>query len=299
MKFASILLLTAIFSGSACAGDRALPANISAQTVVESSTHLNVYSYSVSSLGTNDAPLETLTIKLAPGVDIVTGIVSPPGWRAFYSPEQGSLMWAATGYHDPHAANAEGDFPPSDFAIDPGNTLSGFGYKSFGQPGTVTAYIQAYRAVRTLSNEFDEEAAEVDKGGSMLPEENALLLTTIGPQPTVTWNGNRRPAVDGFLVFVNVQPRSVFQGSALIVFRLAAAGEQVDLSTLHVDLNGKDVTDFFVYLDEYRGYAAIFDLGTSPIQLGNNVLKTSVDGTVPDSHRLATDSDRLVFSLVQ
>ena len=50
---------------------------------------------------------------------------------------------------------------------------------------------------------------------------------------------------------------------------------------------------------EYNGYAAEFRQGSSPLQLGSNVLRTSVDGIVPGTtDRTATDTDRVTFDLV-
>ena len=62
---------------------------------------------------------------------------------------------------------------------------------------------------------------------------------------------------------------------------------------------GVDVTGSFVWRAEYNGYAAEFRLGSSPLQLGSNVLRTSVDGIVPGTtDRTATDTDRATFDLV-
>lgn len=295
------IALAAIFLSCSMvnAGDRSQPATLSATTSIDPASQFQVYSYTLAAPASNTAPLETLTIRIPPGVDTVTGITSPVGWRAFYSAEQGALMWSAVGYLDSEAADESGNIPPSDYVIQPGSTLSGFSFKTFSIPGPVTAYVQSYAPLRSLDETFDEEAAEASVTSSSLPEENGLMLSTTGPLPAPSWDGNRRPAVDGFLIFVNVEPRTTFQGSALILFRLGSAGEQVDASTLRVDLNGLDVTSQFVFLPEYNGYVAVLSPDSSPVKLGSNVLKTSVSGIQPGGTRTVTDTDRLVFELIQ
>jgi hypothetical protein len=116
------------------------------------------------------------------------------------------------------------------------------------------------------------------------------------PIPDLDWSGNRRPAVDGFLVFANVRDKFTYAGSALVVLRLASAGETVDVASLRVEQNGNDVTGMFAWSDQHRGYAATFAWGSSPIQPGPNVLRTSIQGIVPGATgQRATDTDRLTF----
>lgn len=97
-------------------------------------------------------------------------------------------------------------------------------------------------------------------------------------------------------VFANVRDKATFQGQALIVIRLASAGETVDPATLRVLLNSSDVTGKFTWNSQYNGYAATFETGTSPMQVGTNVLRTSVEGILPGTtDRRATDTDRWAF----
>lgn len=276
------------------AGNRAQPTVLVASSYLDPATHMYVYSYTITNPVTNTAPVDTLVLKLQPGVSVMTGFQAPPGWRAFYSNDK--LMWAAIGFFDPNAQDTYGDTPPSDYALAPGRSLGGFVVRSFGAPGTGTAITQTYAPLPHPANEDEMEAMTADQSISDLPEENGFNLTTTLPYPDVDWTGNRRPSVDGFLVFGNLTDKSSFKGSALIVLRLGSAGEVVYKNTLHVLLNGFDVTTSFIWSDQYKGYAATFGIG-SPIVSGTNVLHTSVDGIVPGTtNRVATDTDRVTFT---
>lgn len=300
MRTCSIALasLTAASMAWVChASNRAQPSSLTDTNQFDSATHLHTYSYTLGNPGGNTAPIDTLVVKLEPGVDVVTDVRSPPGWRAFYSAEQGTVMWAATGYLDPEAEDPTGNVPPSDYAVAPGSSLAGFSFKSFGPPGSGLAITQSYAPLYTPQSDEEFEALETNKTQSTLPEDNGFRMTTIVPVPDADWSGNRRPSVDGFLVFANVQDKATYAGSALVVFRLGSTGETVDATTLHVLLNGSDVTSMFNWSDQYNGYAATFSVGSSPILTGTNVLRTSVDGVVPGTaDRRATDTDRISFN---
>lgn len=280
------------------AGDRVQPSSLSDSNQLDGSTRLHVYSYVLANPGTNTAPLDTLVIKLDPGVDVITDIRSPPGWRAFYSAEQGTVMWAATGYIDPDAEESTGNVPSSDYALSPGGSLPGFSFRSFSPPGAGVAITQSYAPLYTPRDADDFEALETSREQSTLPEDNGFKLATVVPVPDADWTGNRRPAVDGFLVFANLQDKVAYSGSVLVVFRLASAGETVDASTLRVTLNGIDVTAEFKPSDQYEGHAAVFAMGSSPVVSGTNVLRTSVEGHVPGTTRRATDTDRVTFEFI-
>lgn len=292
----AITFATVFFSMLGHAGDRALPSALRDSNHFDSATHLYSYYYTLSNPNGNAAVLDTLVIKLEPSVDVVTDLKSPPGWRVFYSVEQGTVMWAATGYNEPEAEDPSGNVPPSDFAVVPGASLAGFSLKSFSPPGAGLAITQSYARLYSPQSDEEFEALETNKDVSTLPDDNGFRLSTIVPVPDADWTGNRRPAVDGFIVFANIGSKTAFQGSALIVFRLGSGGETVDASSLHVLLNGSEVTSTFRWSDEYKGYAAVFALGSSPIKAGSNVLRTSVEGIVPGTvGRHATDTDRLTF----
>jgi hypothetical protein len=295
-----LLACMGVVAAATCvAGNRAQPSQLTNSQSYASATHLYTYRYTLANPAGSAAPLDTLVVKLEPGVDVVTNFRAPPGWRAFYSSEKGTVMWAATGYVDPNAEAPDGDIPPSDYAIAPGASLAGFSFDSFSAPGTGVAISQNHAPLYAPQEDADYEALETSAEFSRLPEDNGYRLATVVPVPGTDWTGNRPPSVDGFLVFANVQDKASFQGSALIVFRLASAGEAVHTATLKAYLNGADVTASFAWSDQYKGYVATFALGVSPLKAGTNVLRTSVDGIVPGTtDRVATDTDRVSFELV-
>ena len=292
----AVAVLGMLAAVTSVAGDRGQPSLIADSNQYSAATHLYTYSYALTNPAGSAGALDTLVIKLEPGVDVVTNFRAPPGWRAFHAPEKGTVMWAATGFINPQAEDPSGNVPPSDYAIGPGATLSGFSFDSFSPPGAGTAISQSYAPIHTPQNEEEFEALETDRNLSTLPEDNGYRLATVVPVPDADWTGNRRPSVDGFLVFANVADKATFQGEALIVFRLATAGEEVDAATLRVLLNSSDITTKFVWNDHFHGYAATLSAGSSPLKIGTNVLRTSVEGIVPGTtDRLATDTDRLTF----
>jgi len=109
--------------------------------------------------------------------------------------------------------------------------------------------------------------------------------------------GGRRPGVDGFLFFLNRASGDTKSAPVGVVIQFGIAGETVDQSTFHATLNGTDVSSSFVLGSQSGQMVAVFDLGTTPLIMGKNVLITSVDGVVPGTSRNATDVDRVTFTV--
>lgn len=111
--------------------------------------------------------------------------------------------------------------------------------------------------------------------------------------------GGRRPAVDGFLVFLNLQKNgNIFTSPATILTKFSVAGEFVNRATFKATLNRIDVTDLFIKDTTQGGdFVAQFTFTNSPLKQGRNILITSVDGRVPDTSRTATDVDRVNFDI--
>lgn len=296
-KVLSGLLLICLSAAivAAQAQDRAAPTSVDGATSFDYSSQMHIFSYKLSNPSVNPGPIETLVVKFDPRVDVVTGITSPEGWRAFVSPSRGTLMWAATGYKPPPADDLSTEVTPSDYAVAPGTTAAGFSFKSFGAPGSGVVISQSYAPVAVLPDGADPADFENSASISTLPEENGYQLTSTVPMPTSKWTGVQ-PASSNFLVFVNVADKAIFRQSALIVYRLAIGGETVNQTTLKVLLNKVDVTAKFQWNDQYRGYVARFLPGTGVLRSGSNTIQTSISGTVPSSTRVVTDTDRATFS---
>lgn len=272
------------------------PVTVQATVVFDPATHLYTYSYSVTNPSGNPRPVNYFSILLQPGVDVITDAVHPKDWTFRYRESDGVARWAGTETADYIPADYVDDghsVPPFGPWIQPGATLAGFSFKSFSPPGAGQGISQTFAPIPWADDA--EELADLPYA-STLPEDNGYRFATTTPVPDADWDGNRRPSVDGFLVFANVSSPTSFTGSAMVVIRFAAGGESVQTDTFRATLNAEDVTSLFQYSATYKGYVARFEPGSSPLATGNNVLLTSVLGTIPGIiDKPAKDTDRLAF----
>jgi hypothetical protein len=68
----------ALMSFNCAAGNRAQPAMVSSSHQFDSATQLYTYSYAVTNPAGSEAPIDTLVVKLEPGVDVITNLRAPP-----------------------------------------------------------------------------------------------------------------------------------------------------------------------------------------------------------------------------
>lgn len=276
------------------------PVIVQADVTHDPATHLYTYQYTVTNPAGNPRPVDYFSILLEPGVDVITDLAAPPDWTARYREDNGVISWVGDQverYIPPDHVDDGHSVPPYGPWIKPGETMTGFSFKSFSPPGSGTGISQTFAP---LPSADDAEELSGLPYSSTLPEENGYRFATTVPTPDADWDGNRRPSVDGFLVFANVSNPARFKGHALIVVRFAAGGESAQRDTFRATLNSEDVTGLFQYNAAYKGYAARFDLGASPLRIGNNVLLTSVSGTIPGVvDKPVRDTDRLSFDFAQ
>jgi hypothetical protein len=160
-------------------------------------------------------------------------------------------------------------------------------------PGYARVYVQGYAGFL--------EAADLGDMDYTVPHDttDAQRRWTLAPTryTVVITGGNRRPATDGFLGFMNLSEKSsILTDPAPIALEFSLNGEDVDRQTLQVELNGVDVTDqFHPGASDGADLVGVFFLDSSPLQEGKNVLLTRVDGMIPGTTRTGTDSDRIVF----
>jgi hypothetical protein len=296
------ILATALLAGfqSATADIHQIPLPMDLPTVVQgstqfdSSTHLYKYSYTVQNPSSNDRGVWLIMLQLQPGVDVATDINSPSGWSGDYDETKQKLVWGATQVTVPPGHVDTGSELPGDAIIPPGSQLSGFSFKSFSFPGMGLGITQVYAPLPSADDSDELTGLPYE---STLPESNGYRLQVPMPIPDSDWSGNRRPAVDNFLAFANVKDKDTYAGSALVVIRLAAAGETVYPSTLKITLNGQDVTGMFQQNSSYKGLAATFTTTNSALKVGTNTLLTAVDGIVPGTaDHVATDHDKVSFT---
>jgi hypothetical protein len=194
----------------------------------------------------------------------------------------------------------DGNIPPSTFTIAPGLSQSGFSFASPHPPGTVPFFLQGDTKLAQVAM----DAADLPLEGTEIPDftQDSFTGQTVGPVPidqTQFFAGGRRPAVDGFLVFLTLANGDSRLPPVGVVVKFGIGGETVRQETFHATLNGVDVTSSFAPGSEPGELVAVFDLGTSPLAAGRNVLITSVDGIVPGTTRTATDVDRVTFTVIQ
>lgn len=217
---------------------------------------------------------------------------APEGWvTAFFA--EGSEIPGATFLAESPDSVGE-TLLPSPAQIPAGSSRQ-FTVLSPYPPGEARTYVQGFAPVPYLPDDFDEVPVVPDD------TTNAQRGWTVGPTryATVVTDGNRRPAVDGFLGFMNLlETGSVLRAPAPIALKLSVAGETVFPETFSATLNGVDITaEFHAGPADGATLTAFLAIGSSPLQAGKNVLITRIDGLVPGTSRTATDTDRMVFDV--
>jgi hypothetical protein len=271
------------------------PTEVSTDVSFDLATHLYRYTYTVSNLHENPRGVDAFWVQLDPGVRLIGAVDNPPHWRSEFSDQRSMVLWWASDSELFIPSDYVGDghtIPPFGPFVQPGESLSGFSFRSFSPPVQGVGYTQTFRPLPWAEDADDLEGLPFLSDD---PEENGFEVAIQVPSVDNDFFGNRRPAVDGFLVFANVKNKDSYRGSALIVVRFAAGGEQVDTGTFRATLNRQDVTAQFAFSPLYGGWAATFYPDASPLEEGTNVLLTSVSGVVPGADRPALDTDRLTF----
>lgn len=279
--------------------DRVEP-TVSVDASYDASAGVWRYRYTAANGAAAEQDLFNLTFHLSGPPATVT---APAGWIALRGPAH--LYTAAA----PGAVAFEAELPetpldgldaipPSPDQVPPGGSLAGFEVTSPYPPGTVRTYAQGFVAT-PLWDDADSLALEHNPP----PDDtlNAQRGWTLGPTryTHVLTDGSRRPAVDGFLGFMNLyESGSVLRDPAPIALKFAVAGELVYRESFRAELNGVDVTaSFFPGPADGADLVGVFRLGSSPLKAGRNVLLTSVDGQIPGGTRRATDTDRMTFDV--
>jgi hypothetical protein len=178
----------------------------------------------------------------------------------------------------------------------PGQQLSGLAVTSAYPPGYARTYAQGFAAYPPAP------AGSTDEDFN-LPDDtrNAQGSFVLGPirYTQVITGGNRRPGVDGFLGFMNLNVTgTVLRTPAPIAIKFSLNGETVFRETLQITLNGRDVTGAFKPgPPDGADLVGVFSTGNSPLQVGKNVLQTSFEGLKPDATVRATDVDKITFTV--
>lgn len=254
------------------------------------------YEYRIANDAGAEQPIVSLGLRFN---GEAASVVTPAGWwGAVFVGSSAGIPGAsfAADYPETFATTPQGDAPAQPAAaIAAGAQLGGFVVMSAYPPGEARTYVQGYAAVPYLPEDFvdptvaPDDTTNAQRGWSIGPTRYTMILS----------DGNRRPAVDGFLAFMNVAPSgSVLRAPAPLAIKLAINGETVNRASFTAVLNGVDVTNqFHAGPADGADLTALFEIGGSPLVMGKNVLITSIDGTVPGTTRSATDTDRIVFTV--
>jgi hypothetical protein len=306
-KFAALVLMSPLFLAMSSPFAKAqvivppTPANqlsmgVTTTVTYDSTLALYTYNYAINNANTSQQPAWLFALEFN---GKVVSSSSPSGWTSVEHDDQSLLSWAATdvGTLPPDYID-NGNIPPSPFTVAPGAGLAGFQLVSPDPPGNVTFFAQGDTQLAQVAVDVGDLPLE----GEEIPDltSDSFSGTTVGPVPLDTsqvFFGGRRPGVDGFLVFLNLVSGDTKSAPVGAVIQFGIDGETVDPSTFHATLNGTDVTGLFVPGSQSQQMVAIFDLGTTPLVTGKNVLITSVDGIVPGTSRNATDVDRVTFTV--
>ncbi|MFH1725440.1 MAG: Ig-like domain-containing protein [Elusimicrobiota bacterium] len=134
----------------------------------------------------------------------------------------------------------------------------------------------------------------------LMAEIHGPLSSDVGiffPEPGRFVRGGRRPAVDDFLVYAGAVDDKVttILGCApgrvtQLILVTAVGGETVFPETAQLELNGVPLAVSAESLTQ-RG----IDFVALPLEAGTNVLLGSIDGYVPGTTRVASDTERLVI----
>lgn len=260
-------------------------------------TRLYEYDYAItnSSSSAQKAVVFALRVQNAG----VTG-TSPTGWSFSGYEARPIVAWSATDpAPDPPGFVDDGSLPMAAHPIGQGAVKSGFKLFSPDPPGTVTYYVKGEVPEPVLIDDPDLDPDSLNILDDDI-EVDSAMGSTVGPvavEAPQFFEGGRRPATDGFLVFVNLVDGDVRTNPTSIIVKFGARGDVVDRSTFRAELNGVDVTAAFVAASAPGDLAALFAVGSSPLKVGKNVLLTTVSGTISGTNRTAGDVDRVTFTV--
>lgn len=273
-----------------------LSVTVNPTVTYDSTAGLYTYTYTLTNSASSVQPAWLFALQLN---GAATSSTSPTGWSSVVHDDEPLISWAATDVGTLPADYVDtGNIPPSPFVIAPGAALGGFQLVSPDPPGTVTFFAQGDTLLTQVGTDLDDLPQE----GQEVPPLTADSFSgsTSGPvalDSSQIFLGGRRPAVDSFLVFLNLATGDTKTAPVGIVIQFGINGETVDTTTFSATLNGTDVTTLFAPGPNANQMTAIFSPGTTPLVTGKNVLITSVTGIVPGTTRTANDVDRVTFTV--
>lgn len=260
----------------------------------DSNTGLFTYTYALASGSASQQEVDTFYVPLR-GTTVLN-LQAPRGWTAsLRGLDGGMVIWCACaedGIIAPPDFVDVGQLVPSIFQIKPGQTLSGFSFQSPDPPAAGAFYASGFVQIPIEGIDF---APGLSPNLPSFPNDLAAGQVDAPLRVESTFEGGRRPAVDGFVTFLTLKDGDSKVAPVLIDIAFGPNGETVFGDTFRAVLNGVDITAQFVAMSTTRRRAYLQLGPSSALKIGANVLSTSVDGVVPGATRNATDTDRLKF----
>lgn len=282
------------------ASDQVEP-TVTVSTDFDEGTSRWTYDYVITNGSSAPQPIRSMLLRFNRGVSLVE---VPNGWW-FSADKENSFTESAAAiegalFHSKMQNSFTGPFwPPSDHDIQPGSFLSGLAIESSYPPGYARRYVRGYAGEPFPPDPIEDPGAYYAMNPIPHDTVNARRGWTLGPTryTMVVTGGNRRPATDGFLGFMNLAEKgSLLTDPAPIALEFSLNGETVLEETLEIKLNGVDVTsNFSPGPQDGADLVGVFHLGSSPLVEGKNVLLTSVEGVIPGTGMTAKDTDRITF----
>lgn len=274
-------------------------ASVNTSVFQDPRTHAYKYSYELRNDSASIQSIDDFVIPLGPRTKVFD-IKTMEGWEHLrYTWADYYSFSAVSGItaEDVEYLQNGAFFINSKFDVEPGNTICCFSFWTLTPPQDTEVFLRGAIPQPQAESEEDEFNLSYD---TSLENDSFKFLTKAPIQQE--YDGNRRPAVDGFVAAININTsnRDEFTTPATIFVDFSLNDENVDELSFVAVLNGVDVTNLFLEQPEnISDIYSIFDLNTSPIQVGKNVLKISVDGVVPDSKndQYAKDTDSYTFTV--
>jgi hypothetical protein len=289
-----LLVLAAPLARAAIELPNKVTVSVAADVTHDAGTGLFTYRYTLTSDPASVQNVSGFYLRVGGSV---LNIESPMGWNGRMNVSGDMLHWSASkpeGIVIPPGYVDDGNLLPSIYQIKPGQTLGGFSFQSPDPPQFDVFYARGFR--RLLVHGVDFEPGN----DPVLPDFPDDLFK--GPPTKVPrysdnlFLGGRRPGVDGFLAFKNIENGALRPAPVLIDLVFGVNGETVRQETFRATLNNVDVTHKFAVTgpNTRRG---VFPAGLGGVKAGRNVLLTTVEGIVPGTTRSAADTDRISFTV--
>lgn len=270
------------------------------ETVVtqDSVSKIYTYNYTVRSAATSKQEIWFFAIEFSGDLrPSIQNVSSPKGWSFGTHQDRQMVSWAATDI-GPLPSNFvdDGGIVPGPYQIKPGQSLSGFSFQSPNPPDSATAYFQGFTQLPVVADAGGSGTAVADLTDKIKDfADDSLIGLATAPRGNSATQPTGQKSVDGFLSFLNLPNKVSSRSPVTVSVKFSINGETVDRSSFAATLNGRDVTSSFGPGIAPADLVAVFDISSSPLQTGRNVIVATVVGTDPETSISTSDLDRVSF----